>query len=149
MEQSQGKPVKADQKKHLIVTYKGEPGGFGADGMDFDQDGNLYVGLFSSGQFFKTTFNRDGSVDKTVCLIDSLAFRCCDGTMYDKATDKIYTTDSKMNAVWVYDLKRHTIQRLWENPDATGEDGSLDQPCEPLIYGDSLLVVNFDYIFPD
>jgi len=147
-ELSQGTPIQADRDKHLIVIYKGEAQGFGADGMDFDKDGNMYVGLFSGGQFFKTTFKKDRSVKDTVRLMNSPAFRCCDGIMYDEETDQIYTTDSKMNAVWVYDLKSNVIQRLWENPDATGEDGSLDQPCEPLIYGDSLLVVNFDYTFP-
>jgi hypothetical protein len=57
-------------------------------------------------------------------------------------------TNSKMNSVWVYDINAGTMQRLWENPNSDGADGSLDQPCEPLVYGDSLLVVNFDYTFP-
>ena len=29
-----------------------------------------------------------------------------------------------------------------------GADGLLDQPCEPMVWGDKLLVVNFDMTFP-
>lgn len=147
-ELSQGHAIKADQTKHLITTYEGVAGGFGADGLSFDKDGNMYVGCFSGGQFFKTSFKADGSVKKTVRLMNSPAFKCCDGMFCDKEAGVIYTTDSKMNAVWKYDIAANKIQRLWENPDATGEDGSLDQPCEPMVYGDDLLVVNFDYSFP-
>jgi sugar lactone lactonase YvrE len=147
-ELSSGKVIQADQNKHLITTYAGEAGGFGADGMDFDAEGNMYVGLFSGGQFFKTTFNADRSVKATVRIMNSPAFECCDGINCDKETEKIYMTNSKMNSVWVYDINAGTMQRLWENPNSDGADGSLDQPCEPLVYGDSLLVVNFDYTFP-
>ncbi|HKL23080.1 MAG TPA: hypothetical protein VJ904_14835, partial [Tichowtungia sp.] len=51
-ELSSGNVIQADQNKYLITKYEGEAGGFGADGMDFDADGNMYVGLFSGGQFF-------------------------------------------------------------------------------------------------
>ena len=32
--------------------------------------------------------------------------------------------------------------------DTDGADGLLDQPCEPMVWGDKLLVVNFDMSFP-
>lgn len=147
-ELSSGKVVQADQSKHLITTYKGEPGGFGADGMDFDAEGNMYVSMFSGGQVYKTTFNKDRSVKDTKLLINSPAFECGDGMMFDQETGKLYLTNSKMNSIWVYDKKANTMQRLWENINSDGADGSLDQPCEPLVYGDELIVVNFDYSFP-
>ncbi|NLC82980.1 MAG: hypothetical protein GX748_17515, partial [Lentisphaerae bacterium] len=37
---------------------------------------------------------------------------------------------------------------LWENVDTDGADGLLDQPCEPMVSGDKLIVVNFDMKFP-
>ncbi len=141
-------PFKADNDKHLLFTSVGEQGGFGFDGMDFDKDGNMYVGHFSGGQFFKVTFNEDGSVKEKVRIMNSPAFECCDGINYDEETNKIYLTNSAMNSVWVYDITNQTMQRLWENADSDGADGSLDQPCEPLVYGDKLLVVNFDMTFP-
>ena len=147
-ELNSGKPFAANNEKHLIVISEGEENGFGADGMDFDKDGNMYFGHFSGGQFFKVTFNQDGSVDEMTRLMNSPAFECCDGINYDEETEKIYIANSLMNSIWVYDLNAGTMQRLWENGDSDGADGSLDQPCEPLIYGDSLLVVNFDMTFP-
>jgi sugar lactone lactonase YvrE len=147
-ELSAGKPFAADNKKHLILTSKGQPKGFGADGMDFDAEGNLYFGHFSGGQFFKVTFNEDGTIKEKVCLMNSPAFECCDGIIVDKDKNIIYIANSAMNAVWVYDIKAKTMQRLWQNPDATGEKGLLDQPCEPIIWNDDLYVVNFDMTFP-
>ena len=94
------------------------------------------------------TFNDDGSVDEKIRLMNSPAFECCDGINYDAETEKIYMANSQMNSVWVYDLNNGSMQRLWENPDSDGADGSLDQPCETLVYGDYLLVVNFDMTFP-
>lgn len=147
-ELSGDKPVKADQSKHLITKYEGEAGGFGADGMDFDAEGNMYVSMFSGGQVYKTTFNEDNSVKETKLLINSPAFECGDGMIFDKEANKLYLTNSKMNSVWVYDANANTMQRLWENMNSDGADGSLDQPCEPLVYGNELIVVNFDYSFP-
>lgn len=148
-ELSQGKPFAADNSKHLIVTSKGEENGFGADGMDFDAEGNLYYGHFSGGQFYKVTFKSDGSVDEKILLMNSPAFECCDGIIVDKDKNIIYITNSAMNSIWIYDIKNNTMQRLWENADNDGKDGLLDQPCEPILWNGDLIVVNFDWTFPN
>jgi sugar lactone lactonase YvrE len=141
-------PLQTDKAKHLLVTYTGETG-FGADGLCFDADGNMYCGLFGDGQVFKTSFNADGSVKKTERIINDPAFECCDGITCDRAAGKIYMTNSQMNSVWVYTIKTGAMQRLWQNPDDTGATGLLDQPCEPLLLdNNTLLVVNFDMTFP-
>ena len=147
-ELSQASPVVADNAKHLIVTSKGQAKGFGADGMDFDAAGNMYYGHFSGGQFYKVSFTDDGSVKEKETLMNSPAFECCDGIIVDKDKNIIYLTNSAMNSVWVYDITAKTMQRLWENPDASGENGLLDQPCEPIIWDNELIVVNFDMTFP-
>lgn len=142
-----GAPLKVDKKKHLLVTYTGETG-FGADGVTFDKAGNMYCGLFGDGQVFKTSFHKDGSVQKTTRIINDPAFECCDGIICDKETNKIYLTNSAMNSVWIYDITSNSMQRLWQNADDTGESGLLDQPCEPIIRGKELIIVNFDMTFP-
>ena len=148
-ELSQSKPVQVNggTDKHLITNYTGEIG-FGADGITFDKDGNMYCGLFGDGQVFKTTFNSDGSVDTTIRIINNAAFECCDGIWCDKKSGKIYLTNSQRNSVWVYDIAGETMQRLWKNEDDTGKTGLLDQPCEPIIWNGKLYVVNFDMTFP-
>ena len=141
-------PLQADKSKHLIVTYTGVTPA-GADGLTFDADGNMYCGLFGDGQVFKTSFNQDGSVKKTERILNSPAFECCDGITCDTEAGKIYMANSATNSVWIYDLKTKVMQRLWQNPDDNGATGLLDQPCEPLLRGNELLVVNFDMTFPE
>ncbi|UDQ98206.1 SMP-30/gluconolactonase/LRE family protein [Lentisphaerota bacterium WC36G] len=142
------KITKENQSKYLLTTYTGYTP-FGADGVTFDKEGNMYCGLFGDGQIFKTTFNKNRSVKDTKVVVDDPAFECSDGMMYNPADNSIYLTDSKMNSVWVYNLTDNTMQRLWNNNDDTGETGLLDQPCEPLVYKNKLYVVNFDMTFPN
>ena len=62
--------------------------------------------------------------------------------------------DSARNAIRYWDIGKEqkgaaAFGTLWENDDATGEDGLLDQPCEVLVIeGNKLLVANFDLRFP-
>jgi len=141
-------PIKIiENDSHLLTTFTCTSE-TGVDGMCFDKEGNLYTGTFGDGKFFKVKFNEDGSVKSQEVFLDSPAFECCDGICYDEKTNCIYLTNSQMNSVWVLDLGKNTFQRLWQNADNKGETGLLDQPCEPLIWGNDLLVVNFDYTFP-
>jgi len=143
---------------HIIATFTGKPqpaktdGTFeesaGADGAAFDSAGNLYVGLFGDGQFFKLTFNPDGSVKSNVKIIDDPSFKCCDGIWCDPKTDKIYLANSARNSIHIYDARNHTLQMIWENDDTDGRDGLLDQPCSTCLLGNKLIIVNFDMPFP-
>ncbi|MEI7954830.1 MAG: hypothetical protein WCJ66_06655 [Verrucomicrobiota bacterium] len=143
---------------HIITTFTGKPqpaksdGGFdqaaGADGLAFDSAGNLYCGLFGDGQFFKITFNADGTVKSNTKIIDDPSFQCCDGIWCDQKTDKIYMANSARNSVHIYDARNHTLQMIWENADSDGKDGMLDQPCTACLLGNKLIVVNFDMPFP-
>ena len=143
---------------HVIATFTGKPqpakadGTFdeaaGADGAAFDSAGNLYVGLFGDGQFFKITFNADGTVKSNTKIIDDPSFQCCDGIWCDQKTDKIYMANSARNSVHIYDVRKNTFQMIWENEDTDGKDGLLDQPCTACFLGNKLIVVNFDMPFP-
>ena len=157
-----GKPVvkvlPLAKDPHIITTFTGKPqpakpdGGFdqaaGADGLAFDSAGNLYCGLFGDGQFFKITFNADGTVKSNTKIIDDPSFQCCDGIWCDQKTDRIYLANSARNSVHIYDARKHTFQMIWENDDNDGKDGLLDQPCTACLLGNKLVVVNFDMPFP-
>jgi DNA-binding beta-propeller fold protein YncE len=120
---------------------------FGADGLTFDDDGNLYCGNFGDGITHKITFDASGKVVSNMAFAEGGPMRCCDGLFYDGRTKKIYVADSKLNAVQAIGLdgKITTVAR---NGDTDGADGSLDQPCEVLVRGDELIVVNMDFPFP-
>ena len=92
---------------------------------------------------------RDGSYAKPETLIyDPKIFPSCDGICYYPQKNWVIITDSERNAVRYWDIKAGTLGLLWENGDTDGADGLLDQPCEPMVWGDKLIVVNFDMKFP-
>ena len=121
----------------------------GADGLCFDSKGNMYCGNFGDGVISRTTFCPvTGKPMTQKIVIDTPLIECCDGIVCDPQTDRIYITNSKNNSIHVYDTRKNTLQTLWVNDDDNGITGLLDQPCEPLVYKDSLVIVNFDMTFP-
>jgi hypothetical protein len=72
---------------------------------------------------------------------------CADGIFYDASSTNIYVTDSQKNSIKVIS-STGMVTNLWENDDTTGVDGLLDQPAEPTIRGNELIIANFDAGFP-
>jgi len=121
----------------------------GADGMCFDKDGNIYTGNFGDGHMYVIKMKADGTYDKMATLFsDPKELPCCDGICYYPKKNWVIITDSERNAVLYWDIKAAKLGTLWMNDDTCGKDGLLDQPCEPMVWGDKLLVVNFDMSFP-
>ena len=134
---------------HLIATFQSSNRvGFGADGLTFDGEGNLYCGIFDDGDLYKTTFNSDRSVASTTLFAHSEEIQCCDGIFWRAADNRIYVADMLLNAVQVVDMNG-SITTLHRNEDTDGSDGSLDQPCEVLVRGEELIVINMDMVFPN
>lgn len=138
---------------HLVAQYtaKALPEGGendGADGVTFDKEGRMYSGRFGDGVISRTIFDANGVPTSQEVLVDDPSITCCDGIICDPATNMVYITNSKRNSIHVYDVDKGTFRIISENDDTTGEGGLLDQPCEPLVYGDNLIIVNFDMPFP-
>ena len=138
---------------HLLAVLETKPNPednlMGADGMCFDSKGNLYTGNFGDGALFRVTFDAEGNKKKQeVVYRNNEVLPCVDGIYCDTSTDRIYITDSQQNAVHVYDIASDSLSLLWENGDTDGSGGLLDQPCEPILRGDELIVVNFDMPMP-
>ena len=115
----------------------------------FDSEGNLYTGNFGDGLMFRVSFDENGKVVKQEQIADDPEMQCCDGITCDTTRDIIYIANSKRNSIHAMDAKTGVITLLWENDDNDGSTGLLDQPCEPCLRGDELIVVNFDYAVPD
>ncbi|WP_375416129.1 hypothetical protein [uncultured Hymenobacter sp.] len=117
----------------------------GADGLDYDRQGNLYTGSFGDGTLYKMTLNPDGTLARQeVVALKGRPIRCVDGLIIDRATDKLYLCNSRENAIEVVDLKDNTVTTLAKNPDTDGRRGLLDQPAEVLLKGSKLYISNFD-----
>ncbi len=120
---------------------------FGADGLTFDDEGNLYCGNYGDGIVHKIAFDQTGKVVSNTVFAQGGPMKCCDGLFYDARTKKIYVADSILNAVQAVDLKGN-ITTVARNGDTDGADGSLDQPCELIVRGRELIAVNMDFPFP-
>lgn len=132
-------------KEECTPNHRGDNAGF--DGMCFDSDGNLYSGNFGDGKFYKITFDKSsGAV--LGCKLISEALSCIDGIVFDPKRNVIFISDSEKNAIHVWDIKKESMSVLSENDDTDGADGLMDQPCEPFVWGNRIIVANFDNPFP-
>lgn len=140
--------------KHLVSQYTAKDSGTphvdndGADGICFDNKNRMYTGNFGDGVISRTIFDDKGVPIKQDIIIDNPSLNCCDGITYDERTNKVYITNSKRNSIHAYDVDKGTLQIIAENGNTTGVGGALDQPCEPLVLGNKLIIVNFDMPFP-
>jgi sugar lactone lactonase YvrE len=136
---------------HLIATFTTVPNerkdNAGADGLAFDNQGNLYCSLFGDGSIHKITFDAQGNVTSNKPFIRDKRCPCGDGMRLDPRTNRIYIADSQNNAIH-YFTPDGKLKTLWANEDSDGADGLLDQPCEPLVRGNELIISNFDGNFP-
>ncbi len=117
----------------------------GADGLDYDSQGNIYTGFFGDGTFHKLTLSPDGSLAKQeVVPVAAPKIPCIDGIIIDRKTDKAYITSARLNSVDIIDLKTNAHTILARNGDTDGRGGRLDQPSEVLMKGKQLIVTNYD-----
>jgi sugar lactone lactonase YvrE len=129
---------------HLVAQYlSSNTTGFGADGVACDASGNLYCGIFEDGVIYKTTFDKNGKPSDPVVFAKDKKMLCCDGMVWRKKDNKFYVADMLVNGVQVIDMNGK-VTTLHKNGDTDGADGSLDQPCEVLVRGDELIVINMD-----
>ena len=149
-----GKPVKLKPwtkdkaDPHLIATFHTSGKiGFGADGLTFDADGNLYCSIFEDGVIYKITFDKAGKVTSNEVWAKAPHMKSSDGIFYNAPDKKIYVADMVINAVQVVDLSANVVT-VASNGNTDGRNGLIDQPCEVIIRGKDLIVVNMDMPFP-
>jgi len=118
---------------------------YGADGIEFDKLGNLYVGNFGDGAVHRITFNDDGTArDNRVWAKDPAQLKSTDGMIID-SEGNIYIADFCANAV-ARVAPNGKVTRIAQSPDSDGQNGKLDQPGEPIIWEGKLVVTCFDLV---
>ena len=130
----------------LFTTTVNETGvDNGADGIDYDSQGNLYTGSFGDGTFYKVTLKPDGTYAKPeVVAVRGPKIPCIDGLVIDRKTDKAYLTSARLNAIELVNLKDNSRTTLSRNGDTDGTGGLLDQPAEVLLKGNQLIISDYD-----
>ncbi|MEM9101977.1 MAG: hypothetical protein AAGB12_06620 [Pseudomonadota bacterium] len=136
---------KNEHDKHLfeIFTSNGSLG-FGANGLAFDDQGNMYTGLMEDGTVFKTSQDESGNQLKSRLFAKGMIAN--DGMHWDKRTQSLYITDLFDNAVYSITLDGK-LTLLAKNGDTTGANGELDAPGEVIVRGNQAYVNNFDAAF--
>lgn len=135
------------QDKNILTTFltRRPDCQYGADGIEFDKAGSLYVGNFGDGAVHKITFNDDGTVKENfVWAKDPDELISTDGMIID-GEGNIYIADFCANAI-VKASPSGRVERIAQSPDSDGLNGELDQPSEPIIYQGRLVVSCFDLV---
>ena len=118
------------------------------DGIVFDHQGNLYIGNFGDGAVHRITFNADGSVKENVIWAkDPANLKSTDGMTIDRYGN-IYVADFSANAIGRI-APDGSVTRMAVSPDTDGFKGELDQPGEPIVWGDKIIVSCFDLVTDD
>jgi sugar lactone lactonase YvrE len=133
--------------EHILTKFitLNEACQYGADGIEFDPAGNLYVGNFGDGAVHKISFRSDGSVlANEVWAKDSSQLQSTDGMIMDQKGN-LYIADFSANAIAVV-TPDGKVRRLAQSPDTDGFNGELDQPGEPIVYRGKLVVSCFDLV---
>lgn len=133
---------------HLLCTFLtlNPDCQYGADGIEFDAEGNLYVGNFGDGAFHRVTFHPDLTVkENMVWAKDTAQLQTTDGIVRDPATGHFYVADFSANAI-ARVTAQGVVMRIAQSPDTDGLNGELDQPGEPCIWDGKLIVSCFDLV---
>jgi hypothetical protein len=146
------KPIKlaAEGKdKHLIAKLetRNKDWAVGANGMDFDPEGNMYVCNFGEASIIKYKMNADGAkpVSSSV-LVKGQGLLCTDGMDF-AANGMIYVADFLGNAVHQVCPKTGKVETLAKNSMTNGAGGRMDKPSESRLRGKKLYVSNIDLPF--
>lgn len=134
---------------HRVATLKtyNDKLPVGADGIDFDKNGDLFVANCGDATIEKIVLDGKGKVVKKTVFVKSGRMKSADGIFYDARTGLLYVADILGNAIFAVS-PGGTVTEVARNGDCTGADGLLDGPSEAVVRGDEIIVANFDRVFP-
>ncbi len=132
--------------KNLIFTNetKNIKCQYGLDGLVFNKRGELFVGDFGDGIIFKLSLNKNGDVKKTeiyaVCPITS----GIDGMDFDDKGN-LYVAGFSRNQILKV-MTNGVVTIIAQYNDNDGSGGQIDQGADVIVYGNKLLISNFDCV---
>lgn len=138
------------EDKNIVATFvtHNPKCQYGVDGIVFGADGNLYIGNFGDGELYKLTLDEEGNViSNEPWAKNPSQLMTTDGMTLDKHGN-IYIADFSANAIGKVDPQGN-ITRIAVSPDSDGLNGELDQPGEPCVWGDDIIISCFDLVVDD
>jgi len=141
------KPEGADPHLYATIYTQNTANGMGANGLDFDAKGNMYVANFGDATIHKFTIKEDGSLDSHTILTGGSGMVTCDGIRVDPRNGDIYVADFLGNAIHKVDPATGQVTTIAKNPHGDGTDGQLDGCSEVIIRGNTMYISNIDLDF--
>ncbi|MGL6194867.1 MAG: hypothetical protein ACRC2T_08610 [Thermoguttaceae bacterium] len=146
------KNTREDETLLFSVLTNNKDCQYGLDGIDFDRNGNMYVGNFGDGTILKSKKLSNGTFDKPFVWAEDLSqMRTTDGIFF-APNGKLYVADFSENAVAEVTPSKEKgedkgiVRRIAKSPDSNGANGELDQPGEPIFAYGKLIVSCFDCV---
>jgi sugar lactone lactonase YvrE len=132
---------------HLVVKLMTQSTAHkvGANGLDFDAAGNMYVCNFGDREVIKVTLGADGKVKAQTVLAKDQGMESCDGLHVD-AQGNCWVADFLGNAV-VKISPAGKVTIVAKNGESDGVDGSLHSPSECFRRGDKVYVSNINLAY--
>lgn len=115
---------------------------FGLDGLVFDKKGNLLVGNLGDATIYKLSITPDGKVSNEEVYAKLPISAAPDGINIDNEGN-LYVAGFAQNQIFKVDNNRK-VTLMAQYPDNDGSNGGLDQPADLIVYGDKLIISNFD-----
>jgi len=134
------------EDEHLVVSLmtRNPDWPVGANGIDTDRRGNLFVGNFGDAELMRFRFNQEGQVTSREVFAKNKGMESIDGLKVHPRSGDIYIADFLGNAVHKVDRRSGKVTTLAKNKNTTGEEGLLDGPSEVCFRGNRLYVSNID-----
>lgn len=133
---------------HLVVklSTQNKEHPVGANGLDFDTAGAMYVCNFGDREVIKATFDANDKVKSQQVLAKDQGMLSTDGLHCD-AAGNLWVADFLGNAVVKVDSKSGAVTVVAKNGESDGADGSLHAPSECIVRGNKLYVSNINLTY--
>lgn len=133
---------------HLEVTLKtvNEEHQVGANGVDIDDDGNLYVCNFGDAEVYKVTLDEKGLSTQQELLAKGKGIESTDGLHIGPEGD-LWVADFLGNAVIRINPDSGKVTIVAKNDQTDGANGELDAPSECIRRGNRVYVSNIDLTY--
>lgn len=119
---------------------------YGVDGIEIDSAGTMYIGNYGDAEVWKIRLDDNGDlIDREVYAKNESVMKSTDGMIIDENTGILYVADFNNNAICMVDSSRQ-VRQVAASPDTDGLHGELDQPGEPIIWQNQIVVSCFDLV---
>ncbi|MBD1388333.1 SMP-30/gluconolactonase/LRE family protein [Neiella sp. HB171785] len=115
---------------------------FGLDGLAFNKAGELFTADLGDSEVYRLTMDKDGKVTGKELLAKLPNDTRIDGIAFD-ADDNLYMAGFGLNQIFKLSPDG-VVTLLADYADNDGSNGQIDQPADLIVYGNKLVISNFD-----